>query len=260
MKLSKKIVTLFVLSILLLSNYVSVSALETVNRDYSVVQQELEKVKEEFSSISDYNLSEEDFKLKSELNDKIMDLTSELIKLDWKVYYSEKNLFTNKSSINWYNNFETWDILLFNYWTPPFHSVFSWRWTHAAIIYDQNNIVEAPWHWDISVKRDLNDYFYEKAGSIKEIMVVKVWRLYSHLKEYIKSYIDKKLIWKPYPWLHQLAFSKYSMSTFYCSSLVWRAHASSWRFVDLDDNRDNFVWPSELWTSVNRWSAYIYSL
>lgn len=90
-------------------------------------------------------------------------------------------------------------------------------------------------------------------------MVVKVWYLSNYLKQDIKNYIDNNLLDKWYPQFYDLPFSKYSMDTFYCSSLVWRAHASSWKYIDLDDNRDLFVWPSELWTSTNRSSADIYT-
>lgn len=105
------------------------------------LNKELENLKNEFDSIPNDFLWSENFKRKSELNDKILDVTSELIKLKDS---NETTIYSTKNSSYWYNNLETWDILIFNYVDPPFWSPFSWRWTHAAIVYDKNTIVEAP--------------------------------------------------------------------------------------------------------------------
>lgn len=89
-----------------------------------------------------------------------------------------------------------------------------------------------------------------------KIIIVKM-NLNSNQKNAISEYIENNLIWKPYPFKYFAPFTKNSMSTFYCSSLVWRAHISSWKYVDLEYiESDNIIWPVELFLSKNAWDKF----
>lgn len=124
-------------------------------------------------------------------------------------------------------------------------------------MYDSNTIVEAPKYWEKSRKINLNDYLKENSHNFKKVFIIDM-KLSNYQKNNLKNYINNNLVWKPYPQPYNLHSSKYSMNTFYCSSLVWRWHLSSWRYVNLDDiDDDNFIWPAELTISNNIWSNIV---
>lgn len=142
-----------------------------------------------------------------------------------------------------------------NFKNKPWWSYFSNGWEHSAIVYD-TNIVEAVNYWQNSRKISLQQFFEIYSSQIDRMIIIKM-NLNNSQKTTIKNYIDTKLLWKPYPSNIALLNSKYSMSTFYCSSLVWRAHYNSWRFVDLDEKTTpTIVYPIELIFSDNVWSLY----
>lgn len=53
-----------------------------------------------------------------------------------------------------------------------------------------------------------------------------MWLNYNQ-KDDMKKYISKNLLWKLYS---PVPF----YDTYYCSSLVWKAHLKSWKKIDLD--------------------------
>lgn len=89
-----------------------------------------------------------------------------------------------------------------------------------------------------------------------KIIIVKM-NLSKNEKKEMEEYINNNLLNKPYPYKFFAPFTKNSMKTFYCSSLVWRAHISSWKYVDLEYlEGDWIIWPIELVLSENAWDRF----
>lgn len=237
----------------------------------TLLEKELNIVISEFKSIPNDNIWSENFKKKSELNDRILNIKSEILTLKWNVkkIKSENEIFSLSKDLNikeinisiptdhnfWW--LDTWDILVFSYKNKPWWALASWEWTHAAMMYDNDTIIEAPWYWLKSRKIDLNTYLRNNSSNFKKIFIISM-DLSRYQKNDLRNYINNNLVNKAYSEPYNLFSSKYSMNTFYYSSLVWRWHYSSWKNVNLDDiDNDNFVWPAELTISNNIWGSII---
>lgn len=120
-------------------------------------------------------------------------------------------------------------------------------WQHAAIFYSGNQIVQALEPGKNSVKMSWSDFANQVPfDRMEKVMLVKM-NLSSSEKSNIQFYMDEFQIGVPYPAKWQIPFTKYSIDTFYCSSLVWAAHKWSARKVDLDTvTSPALVWPVDL--------------
>ena len=99
--------------------------------------------------------------------------------------------------------------------------------------------------WITSWESWKNNYSY---SNLSQAMLVNM-SLDTTKQQELINYANKYLKNKSYPNEYWLPFSKESMSTFYCSSLVWRAHKSSGASVDLDGDTNttyNIVYPHDL--------------
>lgn len=197
--------------------------------------------------------------------DKIWDNTFSKLINDWN-YIDFQDFKTNiiyksnkySKSSNWVT-IDTWDYIVFHYKWSRYWNPFN-KWNHVVIV-NWDYLVEAISPWKNSRKILLSEFFSSDRMKDFDKMIIVNMNLSDKEKENIWKYIDNNLLWKPYPSKYFTPFTKYSMSTFYCSSLVWRAHMSSWKYVDLDDvSYDHIVWPVELVLSKNAWSKTAISI
>ena len=130
-------------------------------------------------------------------------------------------------------------------------------WQHAAMFSGWNpyrgwkiNIIEASGPNILSRIILFEDWI--NATSFKKLVEKAVLIEFSFTHDELVSminYHNAHQVGIKYPSRATLPFSKYRTKTFYCSSLVWRAHKSSGRLLDLDDEYSPLmVWPSELFT------------
>lgn len=243
---------IFILISLFLVFWLNNTFAETKNDN---IRKEIEVLKEEkniFYEKNKYfidNWNEKIIKEYYEFDNKIIDLL--------KKENSWKNIYETRALIRWHDMLETWDILVFKYKNPPewWDRKWVWWWIHTVTVYDRNTFVEAPWVWQKSRKIWRISFLDQKIHS--EVAIIKMW-LTEKEKESFKEYIDSNLLNKDYPiskwdwkiYVYRVFTSKsfkYSMSKFYCSSLVWRAHYSNWKKIDLDwDTSNDWILPIEL--------------
>ena len=177
----------------------------------------------------------------AEFDNKIIDLDIEIAKKEWRVEYIWKSNYRARcyvcNNYKWYDTLDTWDILLFyrkkprEWWEDK---PWVWWWYHAALVYNNKYVFEAPWiNYNskyTKIENLIEKWWYDK------IAVAKMW-LSKDEKNDMLNYIPR-LLNKPYSWSSISTFMsrsvKESMEKFYCSSLVWRAHYSSWRYMDVD--------------------------
>jgi len=248
---------LIIIALLVLLNINFVNSNLNIEKELKIekIEKKIAVLKEE---IGETGIKEEKIKkLQKILWDSYYELNIE----KWNfINYNELIKNNNSTSLNYIESnwvtLEAWDILVMNFKNKPWWSYFSNWWEHAAIVYDDNNVVEAVTYWQNSRKISLQQFFEVYPSQIDRMIIIKM-NLSSSQKTTLKNYIDTKLLWKPYPSNLSLPNSKYSMNTFYCSSLVWRAHYNSWRFLDLDEKTtQSIVYPIELIFSDNVWSLY----
>lgn len=226
-------------------------------RSIEDIKKEIEILKIDFENTLD-------IKEKEKINIKIWSLVDEFLNISDNVktiypLYSFRAYDTCSSNVvyiegwctQWYNTLETWDIIVVKSSNPSWwsnnHKV--WWWDHAFMIYDNNYILEIKWFWYKSSKYKISDLESRiKNNDYKEIALVRMWLTNSE-KNDMKSYINKKLLNKPY-----LFPSPSNSWAYYCSSLVWKAHKYSGKKIDLDDDW-KIVYPIDLITSSNIWEV-----
>ncbi|MBF0913349.1 hypothetical protein HXK64_00005 [Candidatus Gracilibacteria bacterium] len=177
----------------------------------------------------------------AEFDNKIIDLDIEIAKKEGRVEYIGKSNYRARcyvcNNYKWYDSLDTGDILLF-YRKKPREG---WEdkpgvggWYHAALVYNNKYVFEAP-GINYNSKYTKIENLIEKGGYDK-IAVAKMG-LSKDEKNDMLNYIPR-LLNKPYSGSSISTFMsrsvKESMEKFYCSSLVWRAHYSSGRYMDVD--------------------------
>ena len=69
---------------------------------------------------------------------------------------------------------------------------------------------------------------------------------------------NSMFVGKPYPRIRDLEYTKYDTDTFYCSSMIWRAHIHHVNgYRDLDAKPDNIVFPYELLVDDDAGSRHV---
>lgn len=225
-----------------------ISVLDTKNQqsiiksgyiDFNYVDKELVSLQDELGDLY-YNLA----KSKSEIVDisTLTDSNSSRSVMSFKTSNSKASSF----------NPETGDIIVFKpkkdyslWWAFADHG-----WQHAAIFYSPTEIVQAVSPGNDSVKMLWNDFTNDISYDLMDkVMLIKM-NLTSSEKSSIQFYMDTFQVGIPYPSKYAIPFTKYSVDTFYCSSLVWAAHKWSASKVDLDTVESKFmVWPVDLLNS-----------
>lgn len=217
------------------------------NKSIEDIKIEIENLKEEKQSFYEENknliekLDDKSLNKLAEFDNKIIDLDIEIAKKEWRVEYIWKSNYRARcyvcNNYKWYDTLDTWDILLFyrkkprEWWEDK---PWVWWWYHAALVYNNKYVFEAPWiNYNskyTKIENLIEKWWYDK------IAVAKMW-LSKDEKNDMLNYIPR-LLNKPYSWSSISTFMsrsvKESMEKFYCSSLVWRAHYSSWRYMDVD--------------------------
>ena len=217
------------------------------NKSIEDIKIEIENLKEEKQSFYEENknliekLDDKSLNKLAEFDNKIIDLDIEIAKKEWRVEYIWKSNYGARcyvcNNYKWYDSLDTWDILLFyrkkprEWWEDK---PWVWWWYHAALVYNNKYVFEAPWiNYNskyTKIENLIEKWWYDK------IAVAKMW-LSKDEKNDMLNYI-LRLLNKPYSWSSISTFMsrsvKESMEKFYCSSLVWRAHYSSWRYMDVD--------------------------
>ena len=182
-------------------------------------------------------------------------------KAEWRVFQ-----YTDNSDINPFsrwpinqNNFidylKAWDIITIQYLPGNSDEWKFWEEYRAFLKYWSHSVLYI-WNWEIiSIewkKQKVNiynakSYFRSKRYTINQIAISKINlsdRERINLVRYVKNFR-----WAPYVPLSLLPWLKYSTKAFYCSSLIWRAHYSSWARRDLDPNswsKVDIIFPFEL--------------
>ena len=217
------------------------------NKSIEDIKIEIENLKEEKQSFYEENknliekLDDKSLNKLAEFDNKIIDLDIEIAKKEWRVEYICKSNYGARryvcTNYKWYDSLHTWDILLFyrkkprEWWEDK---PWVWWWYHAALVYNNKYVFEATWiNYNskyTKIENLIEKWWYDK------IAVAKMW-LSKDEKNDMLNYIPR-LLNKPYSWSSISTFMsrsvKESMEKFYCSSLVWRAHYSSWRYMDVD--------------------------
>ncbi len=227
------------------------------NQEYSNIEKNIYNIENRIKEIQSKDVeSKELIELQNKLWDYIYELNiKKWNSINYKDLIENSSKLKNKVSQSNGVTLETWDIIVINFKNKPWWSFFSnWR-EHTWIVYD-TDIVEAVRYWENSRKISLENFFDIYTDQIDKMIIIKM-DLNDIQKILIKNSIDNSLLNKPYPSNSNILSSKYSMDTFYCSSLVWRAHYTSGSFVDLDEKYSPWmVFPIELVISDNVWSLY----
>lgn len=260
----RRIITLlvtFILTFVSLFSFASAENNEILKNNYI---KEIENLKKEILNKDWNNIittrttdknNEQDIEELNILINKLSEVDYKLAELEWKVYNNNDNLYRSYSSnnLNFINILEPWDIITIKY--KPWHRSKTFEkligdWWHTMIVLNKDEFVEAPWWKDFSRKVNIKRYFSdtEKTKKIDQIAISRV-NMTKKYKDDIVKYIEKNLIWKPYPRFMDLPDSKYTTLMLYCSSLVWNAHFNSWKRIDLDPNSWKFpdiIFPYEI--------------
>lgn len=149
------------------------------------------------------------------------------------------------------------DIILIKpkYWNVWWAPIVGWV-SHAAIIVNINQVAEIKDSTSISATRSFVDFMNDYANTADQIIIISMG-LSPAEWESLSNYVVQNLLWKPYPTWHEFHRSKRWMHKFYCSSLVWRAHYSSGKHLNLDDNGKDIAFPVELAFSRYTWKINI---
>lgn len=181
-----------------------------------------------------------------------VDLEYKLAELEWNVYdYNSNNIntddvdnyttFSRYTNNNFFDKLEVWDIISLSTKYESAEDKF-WQhfitivktWTHSVIYIWNWKIISADWPKSLSRVYDVKEYFKNKHKDLHRIVITRV-KLTDKEKENLRLY-SRRLINRPYPSVLWINLIKYSTIEFYCSSLAWRAHYSSWKKIDLDPN------------------------
>ncbi len=132
-------------------------------------------------------------------------------------------------------------------WAPLGHG-----WQHAILVYNGSTLVEAVDPNNLSRKFSWTQFMQKNQYHKFDKAILVKMGLNSWEQSSIRSYMDLFQVGIPYPQQWQIPFTKYSVDTFYCSSLVWAAHKNSAKYIDLDDVESPLmVWPVDLLNSTN---------
>ncbi len=248
----KKLFAIFLTLILACSNFNVVSA-----QDQTEIQkweQELSQIQKEIE-VSKILRNTQTFEEKRNQMNRLGDIIYNLNVAKWNVVDIE-NIYTEDTkplyearikALTVYNG----DIILIKpkkwevFWAP----FVGWV-SHAAIIVNKNQVAEIKDNKSVSTIRNFSDFMNDHKDSADQIMVINMG-LSTQEWNTLSNYVTGNLLGKPYPAWHEFHRSKEWMHKFYCSSLVWRAHFSSGRFLDLDDNDKRIIFPVELAFSKN---------
>jgi len=157
---------------------------------------------------------------------------------------------------------ETGDILVFK----PKNDIEWWAfagqgWQHAALFYSNNYIVQAVAPNTNSEKISWSNFISNKPFSLFDEVILIKMNLSSSEESSMRFYQDTFQVGIPYHSVSLIPFTKYSIDTFYCSSLVWASHKWSAKKVDLDTVASPaMVWPVDLLLSTNYNQHYSVSL
>lgn len=144
---------------------------------------------------------------------------------------------------------QTGDILVFK----PKSNIAEWwafagqGWQHSAIFYSNSYIVQAVGPNTNAVKTSWSNFIANKPFSLFDQVILIKMNLTSSEISSMQFYQNTFQVGKPYPPVSLIPFTKYSIDTFYCSSLVWASHKWSAKKVDLDTVASPaMVWPVDL--------------
>lgn len=150
---------------------------------------------------------------------------------------------------------ESGDYLILRYSNPPGWAAFTWQYHHAVVIRNGNLYVHAPGIWYTSQYGSAHEFVHD--DNLIQIILVKP-PLTSFQKNNIRTYIANNLLNKPYA---NVFNGKYDTTKYYCTSLIWRAHISSWAYQNLDGDTSTFldiVYPLDLiLPSFVNWHIYV---
>lgn len=213
--------------------------------------------------IVDFEESEELKNYADELH-KLTEMNFELAKLEWRVYdFREENInwIIPLSWDKWWfiNELKPWDIITIKYkpWfsdNGKFWEVYRYMlkyWSHSVLYIWNWRIIWAEGPNEKSKIMDARSYFRNKSYSINVLAVTRK-NISNDIRKELVNFAYRNLLNVPYPSINILPYTKYSMNTYYCSSLAWRAFYNFW--IDLDPNSwssVDIIFPEEFLTTYD---------